>query len=53
MQILILQDSPQEKFKAEQIGMAWEEFVTTSITLVTTSKKYGYWRHGGRYAERA
>ena len=33
--------------------MVWAEFVTTSIILVTTSKIYGYRRHGGHYAERA
>ena len=30
--------------------MVWTEFVTTSIILVTTSKKCGYRRHGGRAA---
>ena len=35
------------------LGVVWVEFVTTSIILVTTSKKYGYRRHWGRYTERA
>ena len=35
--------SPQvEKFKADRVGVVWAEFVTTSLILVTTSKKYGY-----------
>ena len=29
------------------MGVVWAEFVTTSITLITTSKKPGYGRHGG------
>ena len=42
------QGSPQEKFKAEQAGLAWADFVTTFIILVTTSKNnHGYWRYGG------
>ena len=48
-----VQGSPQEKFKAEQVGMVWAGVVTTSTVLVTTSEKYDYWRHGGRSAERA
>ena len=41
------QGSPQEKVKAVRVGVAWAVFVTTSVILVTTSKKYGYRRHGG------
>ena len=29
------------------VSMAWVELVTTSIILVTMSKKYGYRRYGG------
>jgi hypothetical protein len=34
-----MQGSPQEKVKAERVSMAWEKFVTTTISLITTSKK--------------
>ena len=37
-----IQGSPQEIFKAQWVGVVWAEFVTTSIILVATSKKYGY-----------
>ena len=38
--ITIKQGSPQEKIKAELVGVAWAGFVTTLIILVATSKKY-------------
>ena len=37
-----IQGSPQELFKAQWVGVFWAEFVTTSIILVATSKKYGH-----------
>ena len=43
------QGSSQEKLKAQWVGVVWAEFVSKSIILVTTSKKYGYWRHEGLY----
>ena len=46
------QGSPQEKFKAEWVGVVWAEFVSTSIALVTTLKEYSYRRHGGRHTDR-
>ena len=39
---MYVQGSPQEKFKAERMGVVWAWFVTTSIFLVTTSEKYDY-----------
>jgi hypothetical protein len=39
---ITMQDSPQEKFTAQRVGMVWAEFMTTTVIFVTTSKKYGY-----------
>ena len=49
----LMQDSPQADSNAEQVGVAWAEFVITSIDSLPTSKLINSEGIGGHSAEGA
>ena len=47
------QGSPQDKMKAQRMGVVWTEFVTTSIIWLPHQRNRTMEGIGGHYAERA